>query len=101
MEARVYFAGMRNKILKDFLSVQIFQTDVFVLHMHILATMELKAKEPFGPPRIVFQCWVQYPINPWGKLPIRYWVMNYFGKWGILGPDNTLKKSSRLSETAM
>ena len=55
MEARVYFAGMRNKILKDFLSVQIFQTDVFVLHMHILATMELQAKEPFGPARIVFQ----------------------------------------------
>ena len=55
MEARVYFAGLRIQILKDFLSVQIFQTDVFVLHMHILATMELKAKEPFGPPRIVFQ----------------------------------------------
>ena len=48
--------------------------------MHILPTMKLQAKEPFGPTRVVFQCRVQYPINPWGKLSIRYWVMNYFGK---------------------
>ena len=80
MEARVYFAGMRIKFFEILLSVQIFQTDVFVLHMHILPTMELQAKKTFGPTRVVFQCRVQYPINPWGKLSIRYWVMNYFGK---------------------
>ena len=54
MEDLIYVAGMRIKILRGFLSEQIFQTDVLVFHMHILPTMELQAKEPFGPARVIF-----------------------------------------------
>ena len=55
MGARIYFAEMRIKILRGFLSFQIFQADALVFHMHILPTMELQSKEPYGPARVVFQ----------------------------------------------
>ena len=63
MKDGIYFAGMRIKILRGFLSVQVFQADVFVLHMHILPTVELQAKEPFGPARVVFQFCAQNAID--------------------------------------
>jgi hypothetical protein len=55
-DERLYlFCLIADSNFENLLSVQIFQADVFVLHMHILATMELQAKEPFGPARVVFQ----------------------------------------------
>ena len=62
MKDRVYFARKRIKILKDFLSTQIFQSDVLVFHMHVLSNMGFRPKSPLVRPGSFFNLVLRMPL---------------------------------------